>query len=65
GVFKTLEDVLDFYNNGGGKGLHIAPPNQTLPFEKLNLTRAEQQDIIAFLKTLTDTALSKSSVLHP
>ncbi len=65
GVFKTLEDVLDFYNNGGGKGLHISPPNQTLPFEKLNLTRAEQQDIIVFLKTLTDTVLNKPSALRP
>lgn len=65
GVFKTLDEVLDFYNNGGGKGLHISPPNQTLPFEKLNLTRAEQQDIIAFLKTLTDTALNKPSALRP
>lgn len=65
GVFKTLEDVLDFYNNGGGKGLNIAPSNQTLPFTKLNLTRAEQQDIIAFLKTLTDTALNRPSALQP
>ena len=26
GVFKTLEAVIDFYNNGGGYGLKIAPP---------------------------------------
>lgn len=55
GVFKTLEEVVDFYNNGGGKGLKINPPNQTLPFDKLNLTAAEKKDIIAFMKTLTDT----------
>jgi cytochrome c peroxidase len=57
GVYKTLADVVSFYNNGGGQGLKIAPPNQTLPFEKLNLTVAEQRNIVAFLKTLTDTTL--------
>ena len=56
GVFKTLEEVMEFYNNGGGKGLKIAPPNQTLPFEKLNLNTKEKKDIIAFMKTLTDTS---------
>ncbi|GAB2828715.1 cytochrome c peroxidase [Ferruginibacter profundus] len=55
GVFKTLEQVLDFYNNGGGKGLKIAPSNQTLPFEKLQLSGSEKANIILFLKTLTDT----------
>jgi cytochrome c peroxidase len=55
GVFKTLEEVVDFYNNGGGQGLGIAPPNQTLPFEKLNLTKKEKKDLIFFMNTLTDT----------
>ncbi len=56
GVFGTLEQVVEFYNNGGGKGLGIAPPNQSLPFDKLNLSAAEQKNIIAFIKTLSDTA---------
>jgi cytochrome c peroxidase len=64
GVFKTLEEVMNFYNNGGGKGLKIAPPNQTLPFEKLNLSKKEQQNIITFLNTLTDTVQTKSISLH-
>lgn len=55
GVFNTLEEVMEFYNNGGGKGLHIAPVNQTLPFDKLNLTKKEIKSIIAFMHTLTDT----------
>ena len=55
GVFNTLEEVVDFYNNGGGQGLGIAPPNQTLPFEKLNLTKKEKKDLVFFMKTLTDT----------
>jgi cytochrome c peroxidase len=55
GIYKTLEEVVDFYNNGGGRGLGIAPQNQTLPFEKLNLTSKEKKDLIVFMKALTDT----------
>ncbi len=55
GVYRTLEEVLDFYNRGGGAGIGSEVPNQTLPFDKLDLTTAEQRAIIAFLRTLTDT----------
>ncbi len=63
GVFETLEEVMEFYNNGGGKGLHIAPKYQTLPFDKLNLSRKEIKDIISFMKTLTDTTTAKKIIL--
>jgi cytochrome c peroxidase len=56
GVFNTLDEVVEFYNNGGGQGLKIAPKNQSLPFEQLNLTAAERKDIVNFMKALTDTA---------
>ena len=56
GVYGTLEEVLDFYNRGGGAGIGSGVPNQTLPFDELDLTRGEQRAIIAFLRTLTDTA---------
>lgn len=55
GVYETLEEVMDFYNKGGGVGLGIDIPNQTLPFDNLNLNANEIRDIIAFMKTLTDT----------
>jgi cytochrome c peroxidase len=55
GVFTTLEQVVDFYNKGGGKGLKIAPENQTLPFDKLSLSKKEKKDIVLFMKALTDT----------
>jgi cytochrome c peroxidase len=54
GVYQTLEQVLDFYNKGGGAGLGLAVPNQTLAADRLNLSKAEQQAIIAFIKSLTD-----------
>ena len=59
GVFSTLEEVMDFYNKGGGKGLNIAPDNQTLPFDKLELSKKEISDVIAFMKALTDTSSRK------
>lgn len=55
GVYDNLEEVMNFYNKGGGKGLGIAPENQTLPFDKLQLSKNEISDVIAFLKTLTDS----------
>ena len=59
GVYNTLEEVMDFYNKGGGNGLKIAPVNQTLPEEKLNLSKKEIRAVIAFMKTLTDSAVVK------
>ena len=31
GGYKTLQEVMEFYNNGGGKGLGLKVENQTLP----------------------------------
>ncbi|GAA4328816.1 cytochrome c peroxidase [Flaviaesturariibacter amylovorans] len=55
GVFATLEEVIEFYDQGGGAGSGIEVPNQTLPAEPLRLTGEEQQQLIAFLSTLNDT----------
>lgn len=62
GVFKTLDEVIDFYNEGGGKGWKIGPENQTLSEDKLKLTKNEKVKIIAFLKTLTDTTSYKKNL---
>jgi cytochrome c peroxidase len=56
GAYKTLEDVMDFYNNGGGAGMGIHVPYQTLSSDSLHLTKQEINDIIAFMQSLTDTA---------
>lgn len=55
GVYETMEEVIDFYNKGGGLGLGIDIPHQTLPGDPLNLNKQEVQDLIAFMETLTDT----------
>jgi cytochrome c peroxidase len=55
GVYKTLDDVMRFYNMGGGKGIGIDLPNQTLPFDSLALSQSEIRALISFVKTLTDT----------
>ncbi|MEO5591684.1 MAG: cytochrome c peroxidase [Chitinophagaceae bacterium] len=56
GIYKTLEEVIDFYDRGGGQGLGISIPNQTLPADKLLLTKKEKVQLKAFLATLTDTS---------
>ena len=54
GIFKTLEEVVDFYNKGGGQGLGYEVENQTLPFDELKLTKKEEKALVAFMKALTD-----------
>lgn len=54
GVYRTLDEVVEFYHRGGGAGLGINLPFQTLPFENLKLTPEEKQALVAFMKTLTD-----------
>ena len=55
GAYTNLDQVLNFYNKGGGVGLKFKVDNQTLPFDSLGLTKAELKDIKLFLLTLTDT----------
>ena len=47
GRFKTLEEVVKFYNQGGVKNPH--QDNTIIPLE---LTDEEQQDLVAMLKSL-------------
>lgn len=54
GVYTTLNQVMTFYNNGGGAGIGIDLELQTLPTDSLHLNTKEIQDIIAFMKTLDD-----------
>lgn len=51
GRFNTLEEVMDFYNDGV-KSSPTLDPNQ----KTRNLNAQEKEDIIAFLKALTDSS---------
>ncbi len=48
GVFKTLKEVVEFYNKGGGR-----VPNKDPLLKPLNLTESEKEALIAFLRALT------------
>lgn len=54
GVFKSLEEVVNFYNKGGGLGFGLSVENQTLPADALDLSEHEQKALIAFMKALND-----------
>ena len=55
GVYNRLEQVVEFYHKGGGAGLGYIVPNQTLPFDSLQLNKKEKEDLILFMKSLLDT----------
>ncbi len=61
GVYQTLDEVMNFYNVGGGQGMGLEVPYQTLPPDSLGLTTKETEAIIAFMNTLTDKAYGTSN----
>jgi cytochrome c peroxidase len=54
GAFRTLEQVVDFYDRGGAAGAGLTLPTQTLPPDSLRLSRDEKRALVAFLRSLTD-----------
>ncbi len=55
GAFKTLGEVIEFYNNGGE-----AVPGKDLSITPLNLTDQEKKDLVEFMKALTGESLKIS-----
>lgn len=57
GMFKTLEEVVDFYDRGGGgQGTDIKP---------LNLTPAEKKGLVAFLYALSGDPITVQEPAQP
>jgi cytochrome c peroxidase len=54
GVFKTLDEVVEFYNGGGGAGRGLKVDNQTLSSDSLKLNVNEKQHLIQFMKALSE-----------
>ncbi|MFN4082072.1 MAG: cytochrome-c peroxidase [Bacteroidia bacterium] len=67
GRFNTLEEVVDFYSEGIQNSPTI-DPNIAKHIREggVNLNPIEKRDLIAFLKTLTDSSFIKNAeFLHP
>lgn len=54
GVFETLDEVIEFYNSGGGQGNGLHVPNQTLNGNELDLSEKEIHHLKKFLATLDE-----------
>jgi cytochrome c peroxidase len=54
GVYNKLEEIIKFYEMGGGNGIGMNLEYQTLPFDNLQLTPKEKNDLISFMLALTD-----------
>lgn len=54
GAFKTLEEVVEFYNDGGGRGRGQDAYSQDSKVAKLDLTEQQKKDLVAFMKALND-----------
>ncbi|MBT6095280.1 MAG: c-type cytochrome [Rhodospirillaceae bacterium] len=53
GMMKSLKQVVAFYNRGGGDD-----PNKDSRMKPLNLSKAEQGDLVAFLESLSGKPLT-------
>ena len=54
GVFTTLEEVVEFYNAGGGAGKGLKVDNQTLASDSLGLSKTEKEHLVKFMTSLTE-----------
>jgi len=54
GRFGSLEEVIEHYNSGGKYSSTVDPLMKKIGVG-LQLTNQEKQDLIAFLKTLSDS----------
>ena len=56
GVFRTLDEVVEFYDRGGGKSSELAP---------LHLTSQERRALVAFLESLSGDPVEVKQPLQP
>ncbi len=54
GSLRTLNEVLEFYNAGGGIGKGFILDNQTLSADSLHLTPNEMDKLIIFMQALDE-----------
>jgi cytochrome c peroxidase len=49
-----MEQVIAFYDAGGGLGRKLSVANQTLSADSLRLTEVEKKDLILFIHSLDE-----------
>ena len=54
GVFKTLDEVVDFYAGGGGRAHGFKGTQLDDKIRKFDLNHEERKDLVAFMHALTD-----------
>ncbi len=65
GRFRTLEEVIDFYSEGLQPSKTIDPLMKAIRNRGKHFTPYEKKALLAFLKTLTDTAFVNNPALQP
>ena len=58
GALKTLEEVIEFYDRGGGDEPSIDSENLDPALFALGLTAGEKEDLLAFMHALTDSTFT-------
>jgi len=64
GVFSSLEEVIDFYDGGGGAGRGLAVENQTLSADSLHLSVSEKNDLLIFIQSLSENIPFEAPPTH-
>lgn len=57
GIFKSLDQVIDLYDAGGGAGKKLGITNQTLSSDSLKLSKAEKTNLLAFIHSLNENII--------
>jgi cytochrome c peroxidase len=61
GIFSSLNEVIDFYNNGGGAGRKLQIDNQTLSADPLQLTGEEKHNLLQFIQSLNEDVVFETA----
>jgi cytochrome c peroxidase len=60
GAYPTLEEVVDFYDRGGGRGVGLDVPDQDPEVRPLHLSPEERRTLLVFMReALVDRATAK------
>lgn len=61
GIFTSLNEVIEFYNNGGGAGKKLLIENQTLSADPLQLTGEEKHNLLQFIQSLNEDVVIETA----